>query len=65
MDYTIPSIYFHIKNIFSNSLFNLQPALDWAQGLNISKGALRKILQTQTTVHNGRWVDYIKTEGLF
>jgi hypothetical protein len=43
MNYTIPSIYFHIKKLFFNSSISFTTALDWASIPEKSRGAWVRI----------------------
>jgi hypothetical protein len=49
MDYTIPSIYFHIKIYFLINLFNLHQALDWASISRKVRGLSASVTETQET----------------
>jgi hypothetical protein len=65
MDYTIPSIYFHIKIYFLINLFNLQQALDWVSISRKVRGLGASVSKTQKTHGVDGGLIYIFRGGSF
>jgi hypothetical protein len=65
MDYTIPSIYFHIKNIFSNSFIQFTTGSGLGAINQGTTGASVQVVSRLRTLFAVLRVDYTKTEGLF
>jgi hypothetical protein len=47
MNFTIPSIYFDIKNLFSNLFIQFQTVLDWASFSVKHRGLTHKVAKIQ------------------
>jgi hypothetical protein len=64
MNFTIPSIYFHTKNLFSNLFIQFQTVLDWGSFTENCRGFWVKRLRLREQCI-GWWVVFDKTESLF